>query len=90
MPIKEPKPSKRKPAASFHHGHPDRSVRLAKLLRYLRRKRRATTMEIALDCMTTRPISDVSELRRCGHNIDAEYIHTTEDCRRIFRYTFKR
>jgi hypothetical protein len=74
-------------SATFHHAGLD-SPRLAKLLDFLRAKGSAgaTTLDLAQGCVSTRPSSDVSELRANGLNIVADYERETATGRRVFRY----
>ena len=69
---------------TFHHGKLD-SPRVKKVHEALARHGHLTTMEIAHVCQTTRPASDISELRACGIGVNAEYVGT-ENGRKIYRY----
>jgi hypothetical protein len=73
---------------TFHHSKLT-SARLQKLLAYLQEcgLRGATTLELCQRCITTRPSSDVSELRANGVQIETQFEGTNENGRRIYRYT---
>jgi hypothetical protein len=72
---------------SFHHGNLE-SPRLKKLLDFLRQRGTAgcTPFDIIANCGTTRPTSDISELRANGIAIDCEFERNTDTARKVFRY----
>jgi hypothetical protein len=72
---------------SFHHGNLE-SPRLKKLLDFLRQRGTigATPFDMIANCGTTRPTSDISELRANGVAIDCEFERHTETERKVFRY----
>lgn len=72
---------------TFHHGTLE-SPRLAKLLAYLKQRGDdgATTLELAQGCYSTRPSSDVSELRANGVLIETLFEGVNENGRRVHRY----
>ena len=73
---------------TFHAGKLGKSQRLDKLLTFLRKRGAggATTMGITIHCGSTRPSSDVSELRHNGVAIRTDY-EGLDNGRRIYRYT---
>ena len=66
-----------------------KSKRLQKVLMRLRwwGKTGMTTFEIGLRCNSTRPSSDISELRANGKRISCKYEGLSADGRKIYRYT---
>jgi hypothetical protein len=74
-------------SATFHHGTLE-SQRLKNLLEFIRgRGRRGVTpMDMIANCGTTRPTSDISELRANGVAIYCDFERCTETGRKVFRY----
>ncbi len=72
---------------SFHHGTLE-SPRIKKLLAFLRERGTtgATPFDMIANCGTTRPTSDISELRANGIAIDCEFERNTDTERKVFRY----
>jgi hypothetical protein len=68
----------------LHTAKLDRSDVLQRTLAVLR-KRFPTTLELAKATGSTRPSSDISDLRANGHTITSQYVGTV-DGKRIFRY----
>lgn len=64
------------------------SLRLQKVLEFLRERGQigCTPAEIIRACPTTRPSSDVSELRHNGILIDCTYERETATGARVYRY----
>lgn len=75
---------------SMHAANPKRSVRLKKVLRFLRLRgaKGATTMEIIMRCKVCAVNAIVPELRQAGYNIPC--IQSGAGASRIARYTLKR
>lgn len=74
----------------MHAGNPDRSIRLARLLRYLEAHRvpGATTAEIQGWTGSMAPATDISELRHGGHLIYCK-AEGMKNGRRIYRYFYR-
>ena len=72
---------------TFHHGNLE-SPRLAKLLEFLRQRGTTgcTPFDMIANCGTTRPTSDISELRANGIQIDTSFERNTDTGRKVFRY----
>ena len=73
---------------TFHHSSLE-SPRIQKLLAFLKERGQqgATTMEIAVNCASTRPASDVSELRACGIEVQTDFVGTNANGRKVFKYS---
>ena len=76
------------PGRSSFHAASLESPRLKKLLAFLIERGTAgcTPMDIIANCGTTRPTSDISELRANGIAVDCEFERNTESQRKVFRY----
>ena len=72
---------------TFHHSNLD-SPRLQKLMAVLRERGKsgATTLDLAACCYSTRPSSDVSELRANNVPIKTTFEGTNENGRKVYRY----
>ena len=71
---------------TFHHGTL-KSPRLKMALKYLTYKPHGlTTIQLGTLCGSTRPSSDVAELRANGIHIRTQYEGKTETGRRVYRY----
>lgn len=73
---------------NFHHGNPSRSKRLKNVLQCLRLAGKVgmTTLAIQRNVNTTRPSSDISELRASGHRINTKYVGKFSGSK-IYNYT---
>jgi len=73
--------------SNFHHSTLE-SDRLVKILTTLRLcgKDGATTLHLAQDCNSTRPSSDISELRACGVGVACRYEGQSATGRKVYRY----
>ena len=78
-------------SSTFHHGNLATSDRLQNLLAFLKERGPvgATTWELRDYCDSTRPSSDVSELRHNGLAIHCQFERTTENGCRVNRYTLQ-
>lgn len=83
-----PVPILEKRETDFHFSKIENSVMLQRTLERLRIGP-ATTLEIAQYTGSTRPSSDISELRANGFTIDCEYVGKSEAGRKIYRYTLR-
>ncbi len=76
-------------ASTFHAARLTDSPRLQAVLAYLRESgtEGATTLGILRNCPTTRPSSDVSELRANGIDVRCEYEGRSDRGAKVYRYT---
>ncbi len=77
--------------ATFHAGTVETSPRLSAVLVYLEEcgSEGATTLAILQHCPTTRPSSDVSELRANGYTVDCQYVGKSSAGAKVHRYTLQ-
>lgn len=73
----------------MHAGDPAKSVRLARLLRFLQaHPAGATTAEVQAWTGSMAPATDVSELRQSGHIVNCRCEGVNGNGRRVYRYTY--
>jgi hypothetical protein len=72
----------------MHSGNPDTSRRLARTLEILKsHPRGVTTAELQAWTGSMAPATDCSELRQSGYRIGCLYEGTSQNGRRVYRYT---
>ena len=70
----------------MHHANIQRSERLRRVLAALSSGQWITTMALGYAAKSTRPSSDVSELRHSGVEVDCEYVGPSETGARVHKY----